>query len=285
MNATVGHKEKMKKRWPFVIIGFLIGLLVGFGIGTSVGFRASFVMQRKLSELVDDARTDLNENLSVWNTDEHAPDVHAQAAHSILRELPEDDIWPTPGNTIALLGQPSGCNVNGYQGDVAPRLNLWYKQDKVSLGFSIRGPIESVVHFVKPEMRKGWGFPDDFKTSIPRSEWPYMSGTFRTNAPPPELMRKAQEFEESLQTEGDWYPVVMRHSCDYSPPRTPEHLNGILCKSQIMIVDGLRDDLAVVTFSIKGERQYWCDSWWSLSGGNWKRLPPHEGGRILAGEK
>lgn len=275
----------MKKRWPFIVIGLLIGLVVGFIIGTSVGFRASFAIQRRLSEFVQDARSDMDETLSVWNTDGHAPDVFAQTAHSILRELPEKNIWPTPGNAIALLGPPSGCNVNGYQGDIAPRLDLWYKDDKVSLGFSIRGPIESVVHFVKPEMRKGWGFPDDFQKAIPRPQWPYMSGTFRTNTPPTELMRKAQELEDGLKTEGDWYPVIQRHFRDYPPPETPADLNSIPCKSTIMIVDGLRADLAVVTFSIKGENQYWCDSWWHLSNGIWERLPPHEGGRLLAGEE
>lgn len=275
----------MKKRWPFIVIGLLIGLVVGFIVGTSVGFRASFALQRRLSELVQDARSDQDENLSVWNTDGHAPDVYAQAAHSILRELPEKDIWPTPGNAIALLGIPSGVGINGYQGDVAPRINLMYRDGKVSLGFSIRGPIESVVHFVKPEMRTGWGFPDDVKTAIPQSQWPYLSGTFSTNSPPAELMRKAHELAAELKTEGDWYPVIMRHFRDYPPPETPADLTGIPCKSRIMIVDGLRADLAVVTFSIEGEHQYWCDSWWHLSEGEWNRLLPHEGGELLAGEE
>lgn len=275
----------MKKRWPFLVIGLVVGLSVGFVGGTTVGFRASFDIQRKLSSLVQYARSDLNENLSIWNADGHAPDVYAQAAHSILRRLPDQNIWPTPGNAIALLGFPSGVGINGYQGDVASRINFMYRENKVSLGFSIQGPIESVVYFVEPEMSKGWGFPDDFKTSIPQSEWPYMSGTFRTNAPPSELMRQVHKLAEGLKTEGDWYPVIMRHFRSYPPPETPAELKDIPCKSSIMIVDGLRSDLAVVTFSIKGKNQYWCDTWWHLTNKKWERLPPHEGGILLAPAK
>lgn len=223
---------------------------------------------------------DTKKNLSVWNTEGQMPKVYAQVAYSILSELPNKAIWPTPGNVIALLGKPSGCNVNGYQGDVAPRLDLWYKSDKVSLGFSICGLIESVVYSVKPQERQGWEFTN-FKKSIPSSQWPYISGVFRTIEPPNELKSKALELSESLKTEGDWYPVIMRHFRDYSPPVTPEGLATIPCKSKIMIIDGLRNDLAIITFSIKGQNQYWCDTWWHFENEKWHNISPHEGGKLI----
>jgi len=280
------------KRWPFLVIGIIVGVLVGFfvgfGSGMSVGFQAGLGVQRHLANAIEKTNSDTEENKAVWFSQGQSPEVYARAAHSILQKLGQEDIWLTPGNVIMILGQPARSSINGIHWDeqdnvdpTIPRLNLFYKEDKVIVEFSLCGIVDSVVHFVKPEHRKGWGFPDDFPKIISESKWPLLSGFFQNAPAPATLVTKAEQFAQELKTEADWYPVVEKHFKDDPQPETPSGLN-IPCKSQIVLIDGLRNNLVIITFVVKGKHTYWIDTWWNLVDEEWRRVPPHEGQLLIA---
>lgn len=277
----------MKKtvKWILVILSVTIAICGAFIIGTKFGFHVGQTSERWESGIIkrisqnDTSKLTIEEYRSIWEADGFDPELYAKAAFAILSGNENTNIYLTPGNVIQILGVPSGSNVNGYQGADASRINLWFKNDQVSLAFSMRGPLESVVYEVAPQSRTGWGLSDNYPTSIPESEWPVTSGVFNQTAPPV-LVSKAESFAIEFQTESEWFPIIMKHFKDYPPPETPEGLD-VPCKSQIMLIDGLRDDLVRITFSIKGKHEYWCDTWWHLEDNQWLRLPPHEGAKLI----
>jgi hypothetical protein len=277
----------MKKttKWILVIVSILVVVGVAFMKGVSVGIREGLVIRALLTSPKDTSRLTADDYTAIWQANGLEPEVYAKTAFSIMKEMGRTNLWLTPGNVIQILGEPSGANVNGYQGTSAPRLDLWFKNDKVFLSFSMLGPLESVQYKVGPQSRTGWGcgISEGFLMPIPKAAWPLFSGVFQNHAPPVLLLSNAEALSKGLKTEAEWYPIIMKHFRDYPPPQTPSGLD-IPCESHMMIVDGLGDDLARITFAIKGENEYWCDTWWHLEDGQWVRLSPHEGAKHIAGK-
>ena len=285
-----------RKRTALLVVAFIGAVSLGFFAGIRLGVLAGAEMALQMSGLFegisegDTSRFSEDDYKVLWEMNVAPPRLLAKSVFALLGERADDDVLLTAGDVIQILGVPESSGVNGLSPaddnesiDVtSARLNLLYDSRKIIITFSTGGILESVLSHSAHNFSSGWGL--DLPPSPPLEARPVVGGCFRNQDIPQNLLDQVEAFSAPLRTEADWYPIVHQHVRDYPPHKTPDGFDRLSCKRQIAVIDGIRSDLAVITFVIEGKHTYWIDTWWSLQDSVWSRLPPHEGSELICGE-
>lgn len=291
IDATSGTAEVRNSWIRPVVFAFAVG--VATGGGSCRLFTAPFTVSELVSEGQDQLASSLRPGPRdtpepskqdwqfIWGSMGSPPHLYAKAAFWLMKNLVENGDRMTLGNSIALLGMPTKMDLNAYQHSEQIRLYANFKGGDVLIGFSMSGLADCVLHATGSESRSGWSLVDDMTGTANPSDWPYQSGLFRQQQPPRELLNQANGFAKSLETNADWYRLCSTLFSEQNVPDVPKYVTGD-CESTVAIIDGLRNDLAVITFALTSHEPRWCDTWWYRTDSSWHRLTPHEGASRLA---
>lgn len=244
------------------------------------------IQNEMISYSIDDkaliVSKEIGNALKVWNNSDRQQSEYYNSAMCIVEgiELNKHE-WLTLGTIIKYLGPVSYIEkVNtdpiDKQGNIssnAERIFVYYQEKNIRLSICASGFLSSIVSY-HSDMSYGktplyW--PHDYSYA---KILPIISGCFKSDELRDLLIEQSKEIiNHKIRTEKITLTVVQD-----SNRRFYDLSNAPI---QIHLIDGIYGELALVYFSVKGDKTVYCHTWWKQNNNAWEMISEDQAIAIL----